>query len=66
MFAWKEYNQKHGITHELSAPYSSSQNGLAEQAIRTTMDDVHTLLRDSGLGNSYWAEAAAYSIDTWN
>jgi transposase InsO family protein len=62
--AWKEYIQRHGITHELSAPYSSSQNGLAERAIRTTMDDVRTLLHDSGLGHSYWAEAAAYSIDT--
>ena len=29
-------------------------------------DDVHTLLRDSGLGHSYWAEAAAYSIYTRN
>ena len=30
------------------------------------MDDVRTLLRDSNLGHSYWAEAAAYSIDTRN
>jgi len=30
------------------------------------MEDVRTLLRDSGLGHSYWAEAAAYSIDTRN
>lgn len=30
------------------------------------MDDVRTLLRDSDLGHSYWAEAAAYSIDTRN
>ena len=64
--AWREYNQKQGITHELSAPYSSSQNGLAERALRTTMDDVRTLLRDSGLSHSYWAEAAAYSINTRN
>ena len=28
--AWKEYCQCLGITQELSAPYSSSQNGLAE------------------------------------
>ena len=31
-----------------------------------TIDDVRTLLRDSGLGHSCWAEAAAYSIDTCN
>jgi len=30
------------------------------------MDDVRTLLHDSGLNHSFWAEAAAYSIDTCN
>jgi hypothetical protein len=30
------------------------------------MDDVRTLLRDSGLNHFFWAEAAAYSIDTRN
>src|SRR5258705_2228042 len=30
------------------------------------MEDVHTLLRDSSLGHSYWAEAASYSVDTRN
>ena len=59
--AWKEYCQTHRIIHELTAPYSSAQNGLA-----TTMDDVCTLLHDSGLNHSFWAEAAAYSIDTCN
>jgi len=64
--AWEEYCQRHGIVHEFTAPYSLAQNGLAERAIRTTMDDVRTLLRDSGLPHSYWAEAAAFSIDTQN
>jgi hypothetical protein len=50
----------------ITPTYSSAQNGLAERAIRTTMDDVRTLLRDSGLSHSFWAEAAAYSIDTRN
>jgi len=64
--AWNDYCQRHGIVHEFTAPYSSAQNGLAERAIRTTMDDVRTLLHDSGLGHSYWAEAASYSVDTRN
>jgi len=64
--AWKDYCQRHGIIHEFTAPYSSAQNGLAERAIRTTMDDVCTLLRDSGLGHSYWAEAASCSVHTRN
>jgi hypothetical protein len=64
--AWSEYCQKHSIVHEFTAPYSSAQNGLAERAIRTTVDDIRTLLHDSGLSHSYWAEAAAYSVDTRN
>ena len=64
--AWGEYCQQHGITHKFTAPYSSPQNGLAECVIRTTIDNVCTLLRDSNLGHSYWAEVAAYSIDTRN
>lgn len=64
--AWVEFYHQHGITHESSAPYSSAQNGLAERAIQTTIDDVRTLLHDSELGHSYWAEATSYSIDTRN
>ena len=64
--AWEDYCQLHGITHEFTAPYSSAQNGLAERAIRTTIDDVRTLLSDSDLSHSFWAEASAYSIDTRN
>ena len=30
------------------------------------MDDIHTLLCNSGLGHSYWAEAAAFSVETCN
>ena len=64
--AWEEYCKLHNIIHEFSAPYSSAQNGLAERAIRTTIDDVRTLLRDSGLSHSFWAEAAAFSIEVHN
>ena len=42
--AWKDYCQHHAIIHDLTTPYSSAQNGLAECTIRTTMDNVRTLL----------------------
>ena len=51
--AWVKYLQKHGILHEMTAPYSSAQSGLVECAIRTTIKDVHSLLQDSGLGHFY-------------
>ncbi len=64
--AWGDYFQQYGIVHEFTAPYSSAQNGLAECAICTTMDNVHMLLHNSGLAQSYWVEAAAYSVATRN
>lgn len=63
---WRVYCQCLGITHKLTASYSSVQNRLAERATRTTIDDFCTLLNDLGLGHSYWAEAAMYSVDTCN
>ena len=36
--AWKDYCQRLGIIHEITAPYSSSQNGLAERAIQTIIE----------------------------
>lgn len=30
------------------------------------MDNIRTLLHDSGLSHSFWAEAAAYSVDMRN
>src|SRR6266545_8280488 len=64
--AWSDYCQQHNILHEFTAPYSSAQNELAECAIWTTVDDVRTLLHDSGLSHSFWVEAAAYSIHAHN
>jgi hypothetical protein len=65
--AWEEYCECHGIIiHEFTAPYFSAQNGLAEHGIRTTIDNTCTLLWDSGLGHAYWAQVAAYSINTQN
>ena len=43
--AWEEYCQCNGITHEFTAPYSSAQNGLAEHAIRTTINESIILLK---------------------
>ncbi|SJK98299.1 uncharacterized protein ARMOST_01564 [Armillaria ostoyae] len=63
---WVDYCAKHGIILELTAPHSSTQNGLAERAICMTMEDTRVLLSDSGLADCYWAEAAAMSIFTQN
>ncbi|MBW0557849.1 hypothetical protein O181_097564, partial [Austropuccinia psidii MF-1] len=49
--------QAKGITHLTTAPYKPQQNPFAEQGNRTTVTKARCLLRDSGLGGTYWAEA---------
>ncbi|MBW0479251.1 hypothetical protein O181_018966 [Austropuccinia psidii MF-1] len=50
------YQQK-GISHLTSAPYTPEQNRFAKRGNHTTVSKSRCLLKDSGLGMSYWAKA---------
>jgi hypothetical protein len=52
-----------GIRHEICAPYSPQQNGVAERMNRTLVETARTMIFNAGLSKMYWAEAvttAAY------
>lgn len=42
--AFEAYLERHGITHELSAPYSQWQNGIAERSNRTIKEMARAML----------------------
>ncbi|MBW0468182.1 hypothetical protein O181_007897 [Austropuccinia psidii MF-1] len=46
-----------GITHLTTAPYTPQQNPFAERGNRTTITKGRCLLIDSGINQSFWAEA---------
>ncbi|KAI3825339.1 hypothetical protein L1987_06821 [Smallanthus sonchifolius] len=46
-----------GIHHEFSAPYVPQQNGVAERKNRTLVETARTMLADSKLPVTFWAEA---------
>ena len=53
------YLHSKGIKHELSAPYSPAQNGVAEMFNRTLVESAHTMMAQAKLPEHYWAEAVA-------
>ena len=48
---------QHGIHHQFSAPRTPQQNGVAERKNRTLIESARTMLSDSKLPVTFWAEA---------
>jgi transposase InsO family protein len=57
-----QYLQASGIQRQLTAPYTSQQNGVAERAIRTINDAARTTLLASGLPSSFMFDAIAHAV----
>ena len=55
---FKELCKDSGIKRELSTPYNSQQNGIAERKNRTTMEAVREMLHDQDLPMHLWEEAS--------
>ena len=62
------YCAEKGITHQITVPYNSSQNGVVERKHRTIQEKVRTLLFSSGLPENFWSGAvktAEYLINRY-
>lgn len=55
-----------GMIHELTCPFSPQQNGRIERDMRTLLEAVTTVLIDSKLKQTFWAEALSYVVYTLN
>ncbi|GJZ67012.1 zinc finger, CCHC-type containing protein [Tanacetum coccineum] len=51
------YFQSTRTVHQVTAPYTPQQNGIAERKNRTLMDMVNSMISHSGLSSGYWGEA---------
>ena len=54
--------EEHGITHQLTMPYTPEQNGAAEQENRTVVESARSMLHSSGLPKELWAEACNTAV----
>ena len=57
--AFKAYLKENGIVHQLTAPYSPQQNGVAERANRTLVEAARCMLLARNISKTFWAEAIA-------
>lgn len=59
---FKNYLTKHGITHQISCPYTLEQNGLAERKHRHIIETTHPLLHTASLPHIYWPDVVNTSV----
>ena len=57
----EDFCEKNGIIHEVSAPFTPQQNGLAARKNRTFKEMTNSMLLSSGLSNNMWEEAVLYA-----
>ena len=63
---FESYLKEEGIDHQYTIPKTPEQNGVSERMNRTLVEKVRSMLADSQLPHTFWAEAlstAAYLIN---
>ena len=54
---YKKFCEENGIIHEVTAPRTLEQNGIAERKNITLKDMMNAMLISSGLPSNMWGEA---------
>jgi len=58
--------KKKGITLQMTIPYTSQQNGVAERMNRTLVDRARTMMIEAGLATKYWQHAMSTAAHVTN
>ena len=60
--AMQSFLEERGMVHYTIAPHRHEMNGMAERFNRSLADGIRSMLAESKLPSSYWAEAAYYWV----
>ena len=63
---FKEFTSECRIRHEFTVPRTPEQNGVAERLNRVLIEKVRTMLVQSRLPHSFWAEALNTAVHVHN
>ena len=63
---FKNFRKENGIIHEVIAPRTPEQDGIAERKNRTLKDMMNSMLISSGLPTNMWGEAILYACHVFN
>jgi hypothetical protein len=59
---FRNFLKENGIRHQLNVEYNPKINGVAEKANRTIVEKARTMLQETSLKPSYWAEAVNTAV----
>ncbi|PKU66914.1 Retrovirus-related Pol polyprotein from transposon TNT 1-94 [Dendrobium catenatum] len=60
--SFQQFLIKHGITHQVSCPYTPEQNGVSERKHRHIIETTRTLLHAASIPYYHWPDAALTSV----
>lgn len=60
--SFEKYLEMEGIIHQKTIPKTPEQNGVSERMNRTLIESVRSMLSDSGLPKTFWAEAVSTAV----
>ena len=57
-----QYMEKHGVHHQLTAPHTPQQNGIAERANQTIAEAAQAMMQSTGMSQAFWEFAVATAV----
>ena len=63
---FSKFLEERGIDHQLTAPHTPQQNGVAERANRTVAEAARAMLQGAGMKNGFWECAVSTAVHVRN
>ena len=61
-----QYMEKHGVHHQLTAPHTPQQNGIAERANPTIAEAAWAMMQSAGMSQAFWEFAVTTAVHVRN